>query len=711
MGYTKHDFKSGEKLYASQLNEMDEQIAVNAEEIDDLETVVGSSAKLTYTWEQGYVDMNTGDLPLSWIRIRTTEIHLKNGASMKVVPNGQRYNVYRWEDGVFKNSYTSWQTEEKEYTAKVDTVYRITCCKTDDSAILPAEARVEIYLVGVESEGLFGKVEKVEAAVTTLSETVGTERVLTYTWEQGSVSMSDGALTNISTRIRTSEIHVSKGEAVRVVPNGQKYNMFKWENGVFGVGFYDWQTEEQIFSSTVDTVYRFTVSKMDDSNILPSEAAVKVLIANGESTGLFGRVADIEDAVLVKPHSINTGNFSIVCAKEHTYNDGTAPVIEYFLLEEVGTKRFYISKNLINKQYIFTFDTEYTNYFTFGITNNGDIIACRTADSLDRTTGKLDSNRINPVCWLASESWKVQHEVDFGDGLKPCGWLSNCGFRNLPNGDTLFCEYTRTTVATGNVWKLSGNPADASSWVVKKSFEITTTDNLTGLKHIHTVQYDHYTGVVYISTGDDDDNSKIYYSLDLGETWIVLGTPSQKYCRNLNFTFTRDYIYYAPDFVSTTNKYLFRATRTDNGVMDFDAIEDYVKLDQIGIAAAYGTVYLEEIDAILVLDRCDGVESSMPLYVVDLTNETLHTIATIEAPSGEQLVGFRTRFTEFYPKDGKIRFGFGLYQVGWSDCANHIKGFGNVGESNGAGANNINNLELTVRRVNDGFRMSMNTYY
>lgn len=36
MSYTKHDFKSGEKLYAQQLNEMDEQIFKNTEETSKL---------------------------------------------------------------------------------------------------------------------------------------------------------------------------------------------------------------------------------------------------------------------------------------------------------------------------------------------------------------------------------------------------------------------------------------------------------------------------------------------------------------------------------------------------------------------------------------------------------------------------------------------------------------------------------------------------
>lgn len=41
MSYTKHDFKSGEKLYASELNEMDEQIYKNSQEIEKNKKLVG----------------------------------------------------------------------------------------------------------------------------------------------------------------------------------------------------------------------------------------------------------------------------------------------------------------------------------------------------------------------------------------------------------------------------------------------------------------------------------------------------------------------------------------------------------------------------------------------------------------------------------------------------------------------------------------------
>lgn len=454
-------------------------------------------------------------------------------------------------------------------------------------------------------------------------------------------------------------------------------------------------------SLTVKATDNFTVwSDSGDVTVTKKQETVESIINKAMNNAL--NAFNVFDS--------DTGNVSIVCAKEHTYNDGTAPKVEYYLLEECGTNKFYVSNDLKCKKYAFTFDGDSATY-AFGITKNNDIIACAIADSL--TDGKDDSHRKNPYCWLASEKWSTQHEVDFGTNLKPCGWLSNCGFRNLPNGDALFSEYTRMTVATANVWKLSGSPADANNWTVVKQFEITTENNLSGFKHIHTVQYDHYTGVVYFSTGDDDENAMIFHSTDDGANWTQLGTSSQKYCRNLSFTFTKDYIYWAPDFDIAEKCYLLRATRDDNGVMDFDSIEDYIFIgDYTNKGATYGTAYLEELDAILILDRCDSQREYMPLLIADLKNDAVKLLTTLESPGDAQYVGFRTRYSEWYPKNGRFICGFGFKQVQNFICTNHIKGFGNMGYMNtGAGANNINNLVFNIKRNGDVFNMKMDTLY
>lgn len=424
---------------------------------------------------------------------------------------------------------------------------------------------------------------------------------------------------------------------------------------------------------------------------------------------LIESVAEFSQRMLAYPAVSNTGNFSIVCAKEHSYLDGTPPCIEYYLIEECGTNRFFFTKDFSVKTPAFVFNGNPLNY-AFGILNNGDVIACAIADSLQ--SGKDDDHRINPYCWLASEKWAVQHTVDFGSSLKPCGWLSSCGFRVLGDGTAMFVEYTRRTVATANVWKITGDPSNAANWSVSKSFAITTEDDNTGFKHIHMVVQDFYTGTVYISTGDDDDNSFIYYTTDGGTTWTQLGTPSQKYCRNLMMIFTENYIYWAADSSGDSVRYLFRAERDQSGVLDWSSIADYIHFGGENAIAAYGISYIPELNAMLILDRADGVKASIPLKLVDLSNENYQTIATLKAPSDTNYVGFRTRFSEWYPHDGVIHFGFGFKVVNNFDNVNHNKGFGNVGYSNtGAGTYNINNLVAKIYKNGSVFGVHFNTLY
>ena len=92
------------------------------------------------------------------------------------------------------------------------------------------------------------------------------------------------------------------------------------------------------------------------------------------------------------------GNCAIRCAKEQSYSDGTAPEIEWFLLEEPNTNKLYYSKDLTSKQKIIDFPDD-TYKYSFGVLQNGDVIACLDADSIN-LDNKSDSNRINPYVFL-----------------------------------------------------------------------------------------------------------------------------------------------------------------------------------------------------------------------------------------------------------------------------------------------------------------------
>lgn len=403
-----------------------------------------------------------------------------------------------------------------------------------------------------------------------------------------------------------------------------------------------------------------------------------------------------------------TGNVAIRCAKEQQYTDGSSPVIEYFLLEEPETGRFFYSRDMKSKNYAFTFRGD-TEKYSFGILANGDVIAVRDAASLYNET-KDDNQRVNPFVFLASENWQVQHEVDFGNSLKPCGWLENCGFSVLPNGTAMFCEYTRMTVATANAWRIIGDPTNASSWTVTKTFQVTTTDNVNGFKHCHCIMHDQFTGIVYLSTGDSDQGAGLYYTTDNGDSWAQIGVLSEKYCRLLNLIFTENNIYWATD--STKSHYLFKATRDASGVIDWSSIVDFVPVPAVSNLATYGIAYLPEIKAALLLDRADQTVREMPLRIVDLEAGELHTITTIKSVNnGLANLGFRTRFSEWYPRGCVIRIGFDTRRTSsLNNAINNNSVFGN--KADGAnGTKNINNLVIGVYRAGSNFGINADTVY
>lgn len=421
------------------------------------------------------------------------------------------------------------------------------------------------------------------------------------------------------------------------------------------------------------------------------------------------------------------GNVSIRCAKEIAYTDGTPPKIDYYLLEEPATNRFYFSKNLIDKIYAFTF-SQPAHLYSFGILDNGDVIAVLDADSIEQYEAKDDANRQNPYVFLSCENWAVQHEVDFGSSLKPCGWLENCGYKVLDDGTAIFCEYTRQSTATSNAWKISGNPLDKNNWIVTQQFLITTTDNSNGFKHCHMVMQDHFTGICYLATGDSDTGAMLFASDDRGSTWDQLLSPdsgdhdhetgfaggSEKYCRMLSMTFTKDYIYWASDTAVAVNHYVFRAQRDNNGILDYSTVTDWVNIPKVGQAATYGTAYIPEIDALLLIEREDAQELSMPVRLVDLSDGTLYTIGYVYSATGSATsVGFRTRFSEWYPIGGNVHLGFATKAGRYNNATNRNKAFGNTGQSTAySGQQNINNLILRVGKNGaESYSLVLDTVY
>ena len=717
--------------------QLSEDVSSLKEDITQLDNAIYFTEEKNVSLELGTLSLSDGSESASYTRSRTGFLTFDDETQV-VAESGAKYafRFYR-ADNTFAGAPTIWytgtntvKTLASTYTGAVK--MRLVCAYSDDRDIQQQDAIDALeLLITTTADG--NNIEILDNRITDI-ETVDIPLI----WKIGSIGVNNGQDGISTTRQRTTDYFEYDPNTVIKIDTGAKYNIFAYD-GQYGFlwAFWNWQTTGGTVESVIDRnskdasavkYLRYSVAYSDDATIT-NVVTLGNYFHLSEKWNMQECYEKQERSDRISVSESGTGNFSIRCAKEQSYTDGTAPVIEWFLLEEPVTGRFYYSKNLKDKFYLFTFPYE-TYMYSFGVLQNGDIIAVLDADSIE-TENKSDSNRVNPYVFLASENWTICHEVAFSSSLKPCGWLSNCGFKVLADGSAIFCEYTRQTTYTANVWRLSGDPTDPTNWVVTKSFVVTSTDNSTLFKHCHMVMQDFYTGVCYMATGDDNVGSMLWASTDNGQTWTQLVSPdsdgnvneygyvngSEKYCRMLTMTFTEDYIYWASDTPTEGYHYLFRATRNETtGILDYSTVFDYVNIPAVSGASTYGTAYLPEINAILLLDRCDSYQQSMPVRLVDLASDSLKTIGTLYVTDNEKAtgasLGFRTRFSEWYPFNCLVRVGFGLRGNHYNNDINHNRGFGNTGTwISGGGKNNINNLGVKVFKDGNLYGMKLNTYY
>jgi len=96
---------------------------------------------------------------------------------------------------------------------------------------------------------------------------------------------------------------------------------------------------------------------------------------------------------------------------------------------------------------------------------------------------------------------------------------------------------------------------DGCCWEIVNSFN--------NIRHIHCVQYDPFSGMIWMGTGDRDRECGIFFS-DGGESWIGIGSGSQIF-RTMSLLFTEDYIYWGMDAPSRQS-YICRYARKDRKI-------------------------------------------------------------------------------------------------------------------------------------------------
>ena len=705
-------------------------------DLSDIKNSVFELMTVQLSWEHGTIDLSGAD-NASNTRVRTIGVRTIGMNETVTAENGFKY-VFRFykTDGTFAG-YSGWLTGTNSVNDEAALVtgatkYRLVGAYSSDASTVSEEALAAV----ANAITVVRKANKIDRLEDTLNETI--EVATPLNWKIGSIGANNGEDGVSTTRMRTfGFIKYVQDDVIKSLSTTSRYSLRLYSSNKSYLGYSPWYTTVKTLSSIISestfvnagTVgyYRITASYTNDSTItdIPSLSSTIVLVGEKNLQEIYTQQMYAPEITINKSA---TGNCTIRAAKEQAYVDGTPPVIEWYLIEEPKSGKFYYSKDLENKQYMFTFPYE-TSEYSFGILQNGDIVICLDADSIP-TQNKSDSNRVNPFVLLAAENWSVLHEVDFGSNLKPCGWVMDVGFKVLANGSAIFCEYTRQTTYTANVWKIDGDPTDASNWTATKSFVVTSTDNSTGFKHCHMVSQDHYTGVCYMSTGDDNVGSMLFCSTDNGSTWTQLVSPdsdgqineygwitgSEKYCRALNFIYTEDYIYWASDTNNLSIHYLFRVGRDANGVFDFGTVVDLLQIPANSGASTYGIVWLPEYNAIFMLDRTDVDATSMDLRMVLLSDNSIVKVGELKAiqsdlPNGSRL-GFRYRFATKYPRNGVINIGFGLRGNNFDNYINHNRGFGNTGTwKDGSGIYNINNLVLRITPTPTTYALTIDTRY
>lgn len=96
------------------------------------------------------------------------------------------------------------------------------------------------------------------------------------------------------------------------------------------------------------------------------------------------------------------------------------------------------------------------------------------------------------------------------------------------------------------------------------------------IAHIHAVQFDPYTQALWMTTGDMDDECRIMYSIDGGNSFSTIGTGSQKW-RTCSLIFDEEYVYWGMDGISEQYPHplIWRWNRKTTETEDLAELDSY----------------------------------------------------------------------------------------------------------------------------------------
>lgn len=352
-----------------------------------------------------------------------------------------------------------------------------------------------------------------------------------------------------------------------------------------------------------------------------------------QSFELFRKTVKIRFLPFLADWKSTSKNSLTLCAMRTDIIDNKIPFHRGFLFHKLPTddrKLFYGSK-LDNAVEIGSVTDFYPKDKTLAMSpSDGRIIAAQRGN---RGTMHIYDGTTTTPLFASAET-------------KPMGWLYNSGVDFIKdmqgNEFCIFAEYSGTTTDKGGfyVWKGAYPYTSEENWktVYHQSFQYDGTIAANTITHFHQIRRDPWTNILYLSSGDQPGQLKWWYSIDLGENWVLLTDNTtngwaEHTCRCINFVFTKDYIYWATDH--GINHTLNRIVRNETtGIID---ISTRVKLCDLPYAQATNSIcYIEKPNGILCFERIDVGAAFSSYYGGDLSvlfwsfdAEKLYTIAKV----------------------------------------------------------------------------------
>jgi hypothetical protein len=711
------------------------QIATNTSDISDLKESVNSifSTSVPVEWEIGTINANTGDPLASKTRIRTVKaITPVNGKLTYSFPNGYKANVYVYTGNTFTK--TGFVTTGGSILLDGFSSFKVVFAKSNDGTLTDTSISSNLSLsfesdINISIERLLGVTENgtniinendflnnvpiandyFYATAYALSArekySFYLEGGKTYTFSCIAYTDADADVANptsgngiqfkfedINGTVLTKPVannHTTPFDVIYTFTpsNDIKYMYFGYGN----VGDNTWHIKDiQIEEGSTQTEYTpyFGLTAVD----YVARNAINSITSN------YANNADIK---------YSNGGFSLKAFKELHYTDGTPMTFATCLWVDVNDN-FYISDNARSqKKKIFKWDTSLTEFspemYSSAVLKDGSILFVFRTQFYNETAEPSDSYRKNPILYVNNNGTYEGQIIDFGSSLKPTNWLQNVGFCEFYNdGCIIFAEYTRGNEATARVWRVTYPITDINNWSVVLSHSIPTPWQ-SGFKHYHTVQQDPYTSIIYVTSGDNDIGTGIWYSTDSGETFTQLDEYSDAKYRMLNMVFRDDYIYWATDDWAP-HHVIWRAERDANGLIDVDSLTVLLTFPNESASqyiATYATVYIPAYNVLLILNRIDTNNpdlstTSIPVLVYDFNDSTLYTAGYVtRAKSAHSQIGFRTEAITFTTRDNKVVCSFS------ANYPNHNKMLGNAdGETR---ATQVNTVEMTLHKLSNGY--------